>query len=116
MFGLFKSKKQKMKEECWDLNIAGIQWLRERLPLYLEDAGKIVDLDYKGMLFEYNGLSFTHREMLEGLVNMIEDYFYVGVKAWYELEHPNGFLIDAETYYMQEIWNVWAIIAIATWW
>ena len=38
--------KKKLSEECWDLDLAFLKWLQERLPVYLKEAGQIVDLTY----------------------------------------------------------------------
>ena len=40
----FKSKKKKLKEECWSLDYSFIVWLNQHLKVYLQDAQKIVNL------------------------------------------------------------------------
>ena len=46
-------KKKKISRECWNLNYSFILWLKDRLPIYVKEAGQIVDLEYH--IFNYKG-------------------------------------------------------------
>lgn len=98
-------KKKKIRKDCWNLDYAFLQWLRERLPVYLRDAGTIVDLSYYKV--EYKGKEYTQEELTRLLYSKVEylckiDFFLVK-------EEEN---IDI----YKEVFEIWAIIAPYTWW
>jgi len=79
---MFKTKKRRIKEECWNLDYELIKWLNEHLGTYLEDSEKIVDLDY--FKYKYKGREYTFRECIEML---LED---------------TAFLLDSDVYSNRE--------------
>ena len=71
---MFKKKKKNndLVVECWNLDYYLIIWLNKHLKQYLEDASKVVDLDFEK--FRYKGKEITFREALKML---IEDTNYL---------------------------------------
>lgn len=97
-------KKKKISKDCWDLDYAFIQWLRERLPVYLKEAGRVVDLDYHKFVYKSKG--YTQRELIEILirdVNIISNDYLWDCR-------DNGW----NTY--REIFEIWTMIAPTMWW
>ena len=72
--------KKKLSKECWDLDLAFLKWLQERLPVYLKEAGQIVDLTY--YKFTYNNIEYTQKdckgnqERIAALKKYFEDKVY----------------------------------------
>lgn len=65
---MFKKKKNNdLKVECWNLDYHLVVWLNKHLKQYLEDASRIVDLDFEK--FHYKGKEITFREALIMLIN-----------------------------------------------
>ena len=63
-------KKKRIRRDCWDLDYAFYQWLRERLPVYLKDAGRRIDLEYHK--FEFRGKEYTQKELIERLITITD--------------------------------------------
>lgn len=68
---IFKSKKRKMQEECWNLGYEFVKWLNEHLKIYVEDKPKIVDMEY--FEFDYKGKNYTELEMVNKLVDVTDE-------------------------------------------
>lgn len=68
---LFKTKKRKFEEECWNLNYELVKWLNFHLKFYIEEANKIVDLEwYK---FKYKNKEYTQLELIEKLIKITDE-------------------------------------------
>lgn len=97
-------KKKKISKDCWCLDFAFIQWLRERLPVYLREAGQIVNLEYHK--FTYKDKEYTQKELIEIMIRdintIVNDFFWDSKAEGYD------------TY--KEIFEIWAIVAPAMWW
>jgi len=61
--------------DCWDMDVTFYQWLYERLQVFLEDAGKIIDLDCisDDFGFDYNGKKYSLREMVVMLSDKLKE-------------------------------------------
>ena len=94
-------KKRKIHRDCWDLDWAFLFWLKERLPVYLKDAGKFVNLDYHK--FEYNGKTYTQREVIERMIHLLD---MLPDDDWQE---------EWDTH-TNEILDLWKIVFPAMWW
>lgn len=94
-------KKYQIKRDCWDLDIAFLKWLRERLPVYLHDAGKFVDLTY--YKFEYEGREYTQEELIKYLIRLLD-------------EMPSFNLVPEWDTYISKILDVWKLLFPAMWW
>ena len=90
----FKTKKQKLREECWNIDYSFVKWLNEHLKQYLIDASKIVDLDYHQI--EYKGEKYTQRQLINKMVELTdwlkEEEFYYGAPE--EVDHKAMELLD----------------------
>lgn len=68
---LFKTKKRKFEEECWNLNYELVKWLNLHLKFYMEKANKIVDLEwYK---FKYKNKEYTQLELIDKLIKITDE-------------------------------------------
>ncbi len=67
----FKTKKQKISEECWNLDGALINWLNEHLKVYREEASRFVDLEY--YKHKYKRKEYTTLQIIDRLIE-ITDY------------------------------------------
>jgi len=65
---MFWFKKKKISRECWNLNWEFIVWLHTRLPIYKNDASKIVDLEYHR--FEYKGEQYTQLQLINKMIEL----------------------------------------------
>lgn len=79
-------------------------WLYEHIQMYLDKASKIVDLDYHK--FEYNEETYTQRELLEQICEIIEYYFSDSFDDWNEEDYE----------YVHNVERMWAIVMPAMWW
>lgn len=77
---MFKSKKQKIKEECYDLNYSFIEWLNTRLKVYKSDAIKTIDLTYHKIM--YNNTEYSLLELIDMMID-ITDYLMLD-KHYYD--------------------------------
>ena len=62
--------KKKLRQECWNLDYELIKWLNEHLKIYKEDAGKIVDLEYRK--FKHNKTTYTFEDMIDRCIALTE--------------------------------------------
>lgn len=69
--------KNKIKEECWNLDYELIKWLNEHLKVYLHDSESIVDLSF--YKFKYKKKDYTLEEIIKRLIEItdifLDDYF-----------------------------------------
>lgn len=68
---IFKSKKQKIKEECWNLNYELVKWINEHFKVYLEDSSKIVDLQF--YKFKYKNKEYTQQEIIKMIIEITDE-------------------------------------------
>lgn len=90
--------------ETWALNDAFYMWLYERLMMYKEIGGEVVDLTFHK--FKYQGQEYSQLELINKLLEMLKVYFKSG-------EYKFG---DEDYTLMTEIGEIWAIILPAMWW
>ena len=94
-------KKKRIRRDCWDLDYAFYQWLRERLPVYLKDAGRRIDLEYHK--FEFRGKEYTQKELVERMIYLLRTSNF-------------NTLIDDDWDNWKEVLEIWAIVAPFMWW
>lgn len=99
---MLKSKKKKLKEECWNIDYEFLKWLNIHLRTYIEDASKIVDLEYKE--YEYNGITYTQKGIMERMIELTD-------KLTNEYFVPND---DYEMIY--EVLDLFKIVFVDLWW
>lgn len=66
---MFWSKKKKISKECWNLNYSFILWLKERLPVYVEEASKVVNLEYHK--FNFRGEEYTQLQLINKMIESV---------------------------------------------
>lgn len=95
--------KKKISKECYDLNVSFLNWLRVRLPVYLREAGKTVDLDWRR--FMHKGEELTLRQLIERMIYLLK--LIEGKDAW-----------DGDEYIepCNEILEIWSTVFHAMWW
>lgn len=76
---LWKKKPDKLTQECWNIDYSFILWLHEHLTKYLEDASKVVDLEYHKI--DYKGNTYTQLEIINKILEITtklkdEDAYY----------------------------------------
>lgn len=71
---LFKSKKQKIKEECYDVSYSFIEWLNTRLKVFREDASQTIDLKFHK--FEYNKQEYDLGTLLNIMIDISDGLLY----------------------------------------
>ena len=64
-----KNKKKKISKECWNLNYSFILWLKERLPVYVEEAGKMVNLEYHK--FNFRSEEYTQLQLINKMIDLV---------------------------------------------
>lgn len=93
--------KKRVYKETWAMDEYFIDWLEERLPVYLKGAGRVVNLSYHK--FEYQGKEYTQQEIVE---RMIADIAAIRAKELYE---------DTSVL-KKEVAELWAVVLPAMWW
>ena len=63
--------KKTISKECWNLDMALIEWLNEHLKIYKKEANEIVDLEF--YKFTYKNKEYTQLQILDRLIE-ITDY------------------------------------------
>ena len=102
-------KKQRKKygfdeRETWGLDEAFYEWLYERLKMYKEIGGRVVNLDYHR--FEYEGKEYTQAELIDEMLKRLEVSFSEEYSDWKEDQYK----------YVHEIEKIWAVVLPAMWW
>lgn len=90
--------------ETWDLSSTFYAWLYERLRMYVDIGGEIVNLDFHK--FEFKGHTYTQLELINEILERIRFYFSDSYDDF-----------DEEyTRYVYEVGEIWALILPAMWW
>jgi len=104
-----KKEKQLLKEECWSLDHSLILWLNEHLKVYLEDAGKMVDLEFHKI--KYGRKTYTQKELIERLIvitNILSDE-----NAYYGYdEHMKDTIVSLTN----EMYDILKVVHFYLWW
>lgn len=96
-------EKRKLSKECQDLDMSFLDWLHARLPIYLRDAQKVVDLNFNK--YTYKDKEYTQKEIIERMIFLLDDiYKHLGS---YEM------LVDLEKTELIDLWN---LVFWAMWW
>ena len=99
---IMKTKKQKIMEECWNLNYELIKWLNEHLKVYLEDADKNVDLEFHK--YKYKRKTYTQKELIERLITITDTLI-------------SGFVWTFENVKLvNEMYDILKLIHFSLWW
>ena len=91
--------------ETWSLDHVFYMWLYERLKMYIEYAGEIVDLNYHK--FDFKEKEYTQLELINMMIERLESYF----------KKEDLFVSSEEEYEsVKEIGEIWALVLPAMWW
>ena len=91
--------------ETWSLDYVFYMWLYERLKMYIEYAGEIVNLNYHK--FDFKGEEYTQLELINMMIERLESYF----------KKEDLFVSSEEEYEpIKEIGEIWALVLPAMWW
>lgn len=91
--------------ETWSLDYVFYMWLYERLKMYIEYAGEIVNLNFHK--FDFKGKEYTQLELINMMIERLESYF----------KKEDLFVSSEEEYEpIKEIGEIWALVLPAMWW
>ena len=97
--------------ETWSLDYVFYMWLYERLKMYIEYAGEIVNLDFHK--FVYKEKEYTQRELINMMIQRLEYYF----KFFGKEDSSKSYEEYEEEYeFIKEIGEIWALVLPAMWW
>ena len=109
----FKSKKRKLKEECWNLDFEIIKWLNEHLKVLVEECPKVIDLEYHK--YKYKNKEYTQKEFVEELIN-ITDYLLNNEPYSFTDEDLNIKYIEKINTKKNDMYDMLKIIHWDLWW
>lgn len=91
--------------ETWCLDYHFYAWLYERLKMYLEAAGNVINLDYHK--FEFEGKTYTQKELIDKMIRGCE----------IALKDNGAYLVKGEDKKsMDDVRWIWATVMPAMWW
>lgn len=91
--------------ETWSLDHVFYMWLYERLKMFVEIGGQVVDLNYNK--FDFKGKEYTQLELINMMIERLESYF----------KKEDLFVSSEEEYEpIKEIGEIWALVLPAMWW
>lgn len=107
------------ERETWDLDGTFYMWLYERLKMYVEIGGQIVDLNYHK--FTFKGKEYTQLELINMMLERLEYYFKEDAidnkMDEYRKQGMDIVEADKKAYEpVMEIGEIWAIILPSMWW
>ena len=94
--------------ETWSLDYVFYMWLYERLKMFVEIGGQVVDLNYHK--FDFKGKEYTQLELINMMIERLESYFK-------KFKKEDLFVSSEEEYEpIKEIGEIWALVLPAMWW
>lgn len=103
---MFKRIREKrIREECWNVDRAFMEWFNEHIKVYKRDASKAIDLEFHK--FEYKGKEYTMLEMLDREIELSDRFLEIQNDDMYAEE-----LIEMK----DEILDIFKEIYFALWW
>jgi len=91
------------ERETWSMDVTFIQWLYERLRMYKDIGGQIVDLEFHK--FNVDGSEMTQLEIINRIIEVCEQELKDD-DLWGENHYRNE----------QEICKLWGIVIPSMWW
>lgn len=88
--------------ETWSLDTTFFQWLYERLRMFRDIGGEVVDLNFHS--FEVDGSKLTQLEIIDKMISNCEQII------------KNGIPDDETARLEQETARLWSIVVPAMWW
>ena len=96
-------------QQTWDMPIALLQWFYEVTSEYVEEASKIVDLNFHKL--EYNGKEYTQLELIHLFLNKVKYILVNGDELFLTQEASNN-----EDTLIQEVYDIWSVLSPHMWW
>jgi len=105
--------------ETWNLDCVFYMWLYERLKMFVEIGGQVVDLNYNK--FDFKGKEYTQLELINMMIEKLEYYFNEDARdSKIDEYRKQGMSIveaDNKAYEpIKEIGEIWALVLPAMWW
>lgn len=105
--------------ETWNLDCVFYMWLYERLKMFVEIGGQVVDLNYNK--FDFKGKEYTQLELINMMIEKLEYYFNEDARdSKIDEYRKQGMSIveaDNKAYEpIKEIGEIWALVVPAMWW
>ena len=104
--------------ETWSLDYVFYMWLYERLKMFVEIGGQIVDLNYNK--FDFKGEEYTQLELINMMIERLEYYLKDTIEDKCDEYEKKG-LSYSDAYKkayepVKEIGEIWALVLPAMWW
>ncbi len=103
---MFKTRKRRIKEECWNLDYELIKWLNEHLKIYLKESENIVNLEY--WKFKYKKKEYTQGEIIRRLIDITEIF----LDSYWDEKHSSKEMED----YKNEMYDLLKLVHWYLWW
>lgn len=105
--------------ETWSLDTVFYMWLYERLKMFVEIGGQVVDLNFHK--FNFKGKEYTQLELINMMIERLEYYFNKDARDSkideYRKQGMGIFEADNKAYEpVKEIGEIWALVLPAMWW
>lgn len=101
------------ERETWSLNTTFLEWLYERLKMYMDSCDEFIDLTFHK--FNYKGKEYTQREII---LMMIEDLEFILVdknEHWKNISTADK--IEREKIRRtNRVLNMWKLVFQSMWW
>lgn len=105
MFWSKKKLRKKISRECWNLNYEFIVWLKQHLPVYVEEAGEIVDLEYHK--FNYRGKEYTQLQLINKMIELVN--YLTGNERYFDCDQ-----VPVEK--TEELLEIFTLTFPSLWW
>ena len=89
--------------------IALLQWFYEVTSEYVEEASKIVNLNFHKL--EYNGKEYTQLELIHLFLDKVKYILVNGDELFLTQEASNN-----EDTLIQEVYDIWSVLSPHMWW
>ena len=96
-------------QQTWDMPIALLQWFYEVTSEYVEEASKIVNLNFHKL--EYNGKEYTQLELIHLFLDKVKYILVNGDELFLTQEASNN-----EDTLIQEVYDIWSVLSPHMWW
>ena len=90
-------------DEIWNLDCEFIKWVNSRFKKYKEEAGKIVDLEFRK--FQYEGKEYTQLELIDKVIKLSNEYIGTNLLSKDKLNSIKD-----------EIFDIFKLIFWTMWW
>lgn len=105
--------------ETWSLDYVFYMWLYERLKMFVEIGGQVVDLNFHK--FDFKGKEYTQLELINMMIERLEYFFNEDARDSKidEYRKQGMGIVEADNKAhepIKEIGEIWALVLPAMWW